>query len=159
MSSLSADSIVQLLSITVYLAAIIWSGFAVLDIKKSSHGIGVKYIASGIVFLSASTSVMFIAAQIPWALAENQEQISFAEAISWLLYDWLNGFAHLAMILAVRSFMRWENRMPCMHGGVCPTAIIARRDRAQARQLSGIAQDIEKLQQRIEQLDCEDDNR
>jgi hypothetical protein len=158
LTSLSVDQVIQLLSIAVYLVAILYAGFAVSDIRRSSHSISVKYIASGIVALSTCTAIMFIAAQIPWALTEAQEQISFAEAISWLMYDWLNGFAHLLMILSVRSFMRWENKTPCQHGGVCPTVQIAKRDREQARRLTGIAHDIEALQKRIELLDNDQDD-
>jgi hypothetical protein len=153
---LSPDSIIQLLSIVVYLAAVLWSGFAFWDIRQSHHSLGVKYLAAGIVCLAVATSVMFIAAQVSWALTGQQEQLSFTETAAWLLYDWLNGFAHLAMILAVRTFMRWESETPCQHGGVCPSAALARRNRDNERRIESVAGELLAMQRRLEFIDREE---
>lgn len=155
---LSPDSIIQLLSIVVYVAAVIWSGFAFWDIRQSHHALGVKYLAAGIVCLAVATALMFIAAQVPWALDEQQDQLSFSEMAAWLLYDWLNGFAHLAMILTVRAFMRWETNTPCQHGGVCPSAALIRRGRDQERRLNGIVTELAEMQRQLEFIDRERDD-
>ncbi len=151
--SLPPDTIIQLLSIVVYVVAVIYSGFAFWDIRRSTHSLSIKYIASGVVVLSSATALMFIAAQTSWSLQSSQEHLGFVDAVVWLLYDWLNGLTHLAVILAVRTFIRWETKTPCQHGGVCPSVALAKKDKAMDAKLIGMAMDIAKIQQRIEQLD------
>lgn len=155
---MTPDIIIQLLSLVVYAAAILWGGLAMLDIRRSSHQIAIKYVASALVLLSVATAVAFSAAQSYWTLTGEIKSLSFSETAIWLLYDWLNGLSHLAVVLAVRAFMRWQLPTPCQAGGVCPCGALARKDKEQDRKLSGIASDIDKLQRRIEHLqemDCD----
>jgi hypothetical protein len=152
------DVYIQLLSLIVYFAAIAYGILAAFDIRKSHHSLTLRYLASGLVLLSSATAIIFIIAQVPWIVEQQWRVMSFAETLAWLMYDWLNGLTHLAIVLAVRAFMRWEQITPCLHGGVCPSAILIRRDLEHDSKLSRLALDIDKLQRRIELLDLEEDD-
>lgn len=152
LSAIGPDTWVQLLSLIVYVGAIVWGGLAFLDIRRSHHARAVKYLASGLVTLSLTTAGVFITAQIPWIVDQQWRVMSLTETLTWLLYDWLNGLAHLAIVLAVRAFMRWELPTPCQAGGVCPSSLLVRRAREQDQELTGMRASIQTLQQRIEHL-------
>lgn len=151
-STFEPETYIHIASLAVYVAALVWSVLAFIDIRQSSYPRAVKYVASGLVMLSVMTAVMFIASQIPWILDKQWKTISLYEALSWLLYDWLNGLSHLALVLAVRAFMRWTPPTPCQSHGTCPSSALARREREQDRELSGLSRDIQQLQQRIEHI-------
>jgi len=157
LSSVSLDSYIQLLSLIVYVAAILWGWLAFFDIKHSHHTLSVKYVASAVTFLSMLTAGLFIAAQLPWILEQQWKVMSFAETLAWLVYDWTNGLAHLSVVLCVRAFMRWELSAPCQHG-VCPSAALAREDAVHRQQLTVLGRDIAALQRRIGLLDREEDD-
>lgn len=153
--SLGADTYVQMFSMLVYVAAIAWGCLAFIDIKHSKHHLSWRYMASALTLLSVSTALIFIFAQIPWIVGQQWRVMTTAEMMAWLLYDWLNGLAHLTVVLAVRAFMRWEFPTPCQSGGVCPSGILIRREREQDAELKNMARDIMKIQRRIEALNKE----
>lgn len=146
------DTLVQLASLSVYAATLIWGGLAFRDVACSEHPRSVRYIAFGLVTLSMMTAAIFIVVQWTWIVQQQWKILSLAETLGWLMYDWLNGLTHLAIILAVRAFMRWEQPRPCQATGVCPAHQLARREREQDREIDGIATGIEALQQRIDKL-------
>lgn len=153
LSTLGIDTLVQMASLVVYVLAIGWALVAAFDIRHSHHPAPTKYVAAALTALTAATAVVFIVAQIPWLIEQQWRVMSTAEAMAWLIYDWLNGLAHLATILVIRSFMRWRLPTPCQFpNGVCPSAHLARRAHATERGLSGVATEIEQLQARIDRL-------
>ena len=150
---ITADIAIQLLSLIVYLAAILWGGLAVIDIRRSHYPLSVKYVASALIALSVGTAAVFSVAQTYWSLTGTIQEMSFAETAAWMLYDWLNGLSHLAVVLAVRAFMRWEQSTPCQAaGGVCPSHRLVQREVEQDKELRGLSLDIDRLQSRIENL-------
>ena len=150
---MTPDAVIQLLSLIVYLAAILWGGLAVIDIRRSHYQLSVKYIASALIALSVGTAVAFSVAQTYWSLTGTINEMSFAETAAWMLYDWLNGLSHLAVVLAVRAFMRWDQSPTCQAtGGVCPSHRLVRREVEQDKELRTLATDINRLQSRIENL-------
>lgn len=149
---LEPDVFIQLLSLVVYFAAIGYSMLAVLDIRRSHHSLPIRYIASGLVLLSSSTAILFIISQIPWITEQQWRVMSFAETLSWLMYDWINGLTHLAIVLAVRTFMSWKNKPNCSCD-IFSSNVWAKKDLDQDSKIEELSLDIAKLQQRIEKLD------
>lgn len=152
--TLQPDMLVQLASLVVYLATFIWGGLAYFDIRAARFSRPVKYIAAALVTLSLLTVTLFVSAQLPWIMNGQWREMPLVELLTWLMYDWVNGLAHLATVLAVRTLMRWEQPTPCQANGVCPSARLARRSHEQDRELSNVANEIDALQTRIDQLNA-----
>lgn len=152
MSEFGNDAYVQLASLSVYVATIVWGGLAFVDIRRSHQARSVKYIAAGLTTLSIMTATMFVIAQIPWILEQQWRVSSVADTLAWLLHDWLNGLSHLALVLAVRAFVRWDPPALCLTHGVCPPGALARFHDERDQKLTGLTRDIAKLQARIDHL-------
>ena len=150
---MTPDIAIQLLSLIVYLFAILWGGLAVIDIRRSHYPLSAKYVASALIALSVGTAAAFSVAQTYWALTGTIHEMSLAETAAWMIYDWLNGLSHLAVVLAVRAFMRWEQSSTCQAtGGVCPSHRLVQREAEQDNELRELTTDISRLQSRIENL-------
>jgi hypothetical protein len=150
---MTTDLLIQLMSLLLYVATIFWGLLAFIDINKSHHQVSVKYIGSAVVFLSMFTAIVFIYAQLMWVKNEQWASLSIAETAVWLLYDWMNGLSHLAIVLLIRAFMRWEQLSPCQAaGGTCISTHVAASELEQDRRLAEVAEAIKYLNKRVERL-------
>lgn len=95
-------------SIVIYVLAILLALDTVRHVLKSEHVSIMKELLVTMLVTSGALAGCFSAMQIIWTVSGEYAYTTEWESIGWLLHDWMNGISHLAFILAIRVFVRWD---------------------------------------------------
>lgn len=107
-TDIALQSAVHYSSIAVYVLAVVLGLDAVRHLFQSSHPPIIKELIAILLASCVLLCIAFVGMQTYWVTALEFNDISDAEALGWLIHDWVNGISHLSFVVSVRVFILWN---------------------------------------------------
>ena len=64
-------------------------------------------------FFVSLLSITFVSLQISWVINEGFEKVLTAEAVGWLIFDWINALAYFLFVRIIQIFIQWKKAACC----------------------------------------------
>lgn len=146
-----SEFVLNAAALVVYIGVLVYGSIALYESRITHHPTHIRYAIMSLVALSMSVSAIFSVMQVSWIYSSVWQNLSAVDNIGWMVYDWVNGMAHLAFILTARVFLSWKI-LPSCKRSACPANALMNVQRSQTNDLHMLGNAYNDLLSRLDEM-------
>lgn len=151
----AATVIVNASSMLLYGMAVLFALIVLWELRGSYRSAPLRIVAASLLALSMLASSGFVGLNALWIAEEAWRDLSAPTNVGWIVWDWINGLAHLSFVLAIRVFVQWQPRPVCKHLN-CPADAVMGAMASHSHDIRELDRGFSDLLDRIDALHTTD---